>query len=56
MDPTTLMQTLMDMVCRIKIAAQHPIVVLSDQLLDDFSRPRMVVFVIADIRCRDAPI
>src|SRR5271157_6237582 len=49
------MQTLMDVVSSIKIAAQHPLEVLPDQLLDDFSSPRMVVFVIADARGRDAP-
>src|SRR5438270_6790874 len=49
------MQTLMDVVSRIKIAAQHPLDVLPDQLLDDFSSPPMVVFVIADTRGRDAP-
>src|SRR5881275_2216555 len=49
------MQALVDVVSRIKIAAQHPAEVLPDQLLDDFSSPRMVVFVIAETRGRDAP-
>src|SRR5437868_10683595 len=49
------METLMDIVCGIKIAAQHALEVLPDQLLDDFSGPRMMVFVIANGGRGDAP-
>src|SRR5260370_39249146 len=49
------MQTLMDVVPGIKIAAQYSLEVLPDQLLDDFSGPRMMVFVIADGGSGDAP-
>src|SRR5436309_1896644 len=49
------MQTLMDIVPGIKIAPQHPLEILSDQLLDHFASPRMVVFVIPDRRSRDTP-
>src|SRR5947209_15754215 len=47
-DPAALMQTLMDVVPRVEITAQHALEVLPDQLLDHFSTARMVVFVIAD--------
>src|SRR5260370_42301224 len=49
------METLMDIVSGIKIAAQHALEVLPDQLLDHLSAPRMVIFIIPDCRCGDAP-
>jgi hypothetical protein len=49
------METLMDVVPGIKIAAQHALEVLPNQLFDHFSAARMVVFVIPDARSRDAP-
>jgi hypothetical protein len=55
MDPASLMKTLMDVVPGIKIATQHALEILPDQLLDDFSGPRMMVFVIADGGSGDAP-
>src|ERR1700693_4162017 len=49
------MQTLMDVVPRVEIAAQHALKLLPDQVLDHFSPPRMMVFVIPDRRSGDAP-
>src|SRR6266567_5615132 len=49
------MQTLMNIGSGIKITAQHALEIFSDQLLDHFSSPRMVVFVIPDRWGRNAP-
>src|SRR5512135_503779 len=49
------METLMDVVPSIKIAAEHTLEVLPNQLLDDFSAPRMVVFIITNGGSRGAP-
>ncbi|HEY6407333.1 MAG TPA: hypothetical protein VIY29_07695, partial [Ktedonobacteraceae bacterium] len=48
-------QTVMDIVSPVEITAQHAREVLSDQLLDHFPTPRMMVFVIADRGSGDAP-
>src|SRR5947209_26227 len=45
----------MDVVARIKIAAEHTVEVLTDQLLDHFTSTRMMVLVIANAGSGDAP-
>jgi hypothetical protein len=55
MHPAALMASLMDVVSGIGIAAQHSLERTSKELLDHFPSPRVMIFVIADARCRDAP-
>jgi hypothetical protein len=55
MDPTPLMQALVDVVRRVKITAQHPFKRLSQQVLDHFLASRVVVFVIAQAGRIGAP-
>nr|WP_244422599.1 hypothetical protein [Ktedonobacter racemifer] len=47
MRPTALMKPLVDVVPRIKIAAQHSLILVSYQVFDDFSCTRVMVLVVA---------
>src|SRR2546421_6064743 len=49
------MQALVTVVAGIEITAQDSRKIVADQLLDDCSRPRVVVFVIADLRRAHTP-
>src|SRR5437588_3419487 len=55
MDPTALMQSLMDVVAGIEVTAQDSTEVLSDQVLDHFSRSRVMVLIVANAGSGDAP-
>ncbi len=55
MDPTPLVQPLMDVVTRVEIAAQDSLEVVPDQVFDHLSTPGMVVFIIAESWGRKAP-
>jgi hypothetical protein len=55
MDPAALMQALMDVVRSIKIAAQHPLKLLTNQAFDHLPRPRVMILVVAHHWRADAP-
>lgn len=48
MDPTALMQSLMDVVACIKVTAEHAAEVLADQLFDYFTPTRMMILILVD--------
>ena len=54
-DPATLMQALVNSGARVEITPQNSLEVIADQLLHDFSRPRVVIFVIPDLRSAHTP-
>src|SRR5581483_6791031 len=55
MHPTALMQALMDVVARVKVAAQHARELLADQAFDHFPCPRVMIFVVSALWGADAP-
>src|SRR5260370_13619259 len=55
MDPTALMQSLMDVVAGIEIAAQHSFELAADQLFDHFACPRVMVLVVTHAGGTHAP-